>query len=491
MKMPLFGVGLQSDTPVVTAKLLQNFYVEFRPEGEKSRVVARGFPGLDLFVDVGDTPWRGPCIEVQQNSLLYGVHRAKFKEVNNAGVVVDRGTLNTSVGFVSMAHDGERVVVVDGTDGYRYNIATTTFVQITDVDFPVNPTSIDWLNGFFIAGFDNGTFYLSEDGLAWDALDFATAEASPDRLVRNFVDHGEVILFGDVSTEFWGISGSLDLPFSKLQGTDAEWGLAARASAVKFDDSVAFLCKNRLGQVLVGKIAGHAVQKLSTPDMDRIINSYASVSDATAYSYLLDGHSMYQINFPSAGYSWSFDGLTGIWSKRKSFGVNYHRGLFATQFLSKTVISDATSGRLYRMNPETLTENGEAIEGEITGEHWDNELEWLQIDKIRLDWEVGPNYAIPGSLTTWDGEGTLWVDPDTGTQWDYQEEAAAQCMLQISRDDGKSWGIEQWKSIGLLGNYGHVVEWRRLGRARRYTIRARVTDPIKKVLTGCYINPKS
>jgi hypothetical protein len=488
MKLPLFGLGLQGKTPVVTAKLLTNMYAEFRPMGEKSQVIGRGFPGLDLFVDFGDTPARGH-LEVQQNSKLYVVHRATLWEINNAGVAVSRGTLLTTTGAVYMAHNGTQLMMVDGDEGYVFNVNTLAFAQITDVDFPDNPTSVTWTGAYFVAGFDDGSFYIATDALVWDALDFATAEGDPDRLMRVFGDHGQLILFGDISTEFWAPSGGLDFPFSKLQGADAEWGLAARDSAVKFDNSVALLCKNRMGQVIVGKISGNNVEKISTPDLDTIINAYGTTIDAVGFSYLLNGHTMYQINFPSAQASWSYDGSTKIWSKRTSFGKTYHKAMRGTQYLSATVVSDADNGRLYRMNENTLTENGERIDAEIIGEHWDNELEWIVIDKIRVDVEVGPDYAIPGSLTVWDGGGTVW--DDGATLWDYQEETPAQIMLQLSRDGGKSWGTEQWRSMGALGDYKHVCEFRRLGRSRRWAIKVRITDPVRKVIMGCYVNPQS
>lgn len=491
--LPLFGIGMQGKTPVVTAKRLQNFYIEYRPQGEKTHVVAYGFPGLDLFVDFGDTAARG-LLSVEQNDLLYPVHRGMLWEVNNAGVMVSRGTLNTQSGSVGMAHNGVQIMTVDGTNGYIYNTGTLAFAQITDGDFPTNPTSVTFIDGYFVAGFDNGRFYISApyDGLAWDALDFAKAESNPDRLVRVFADHGELILFGDISTEFWGNSGATDFPFAKLQGADSEWGLAARYSVAKFDDSVALLCKNRMGEVIVGRLSGHRIEPLSTPDLDTIINDYAVTSDATAHSYLLGGHPMYQLNFPAAGFSWNYDGLTKQWSPRTSYQQTRQRCEFGVQYLSKTVLTDASNGRLYRLNPATLTENGETIEGEIIGEHWDHELIPITISRLRVDLEVGTDEGTAGSMTVWDPtSGTLWDISSGGTFWDYQQEIHAQIMLSLSRDDGKTWGTELWRSMGALGHYKDTVEWRRLGTSRRWTAKLRITDPVKRTIIGAYVNPES
>lgn len=541
MKLPLFGIGMQGKTPVVTAKLLQELYIDFRPQGEKTQVVAHGFAGLDLFVDFGDTSVRGN-LSIEQNDLHYAVHRGTLWELNNAGVKVSRGTLNTVTGAVGMAHNGTQLMIVDGTYGYIYDSAVaaqaissitrvgTTATLTTSADhglatgmqvtvsgatpsqyngtytitvtgattftytmasdpggsaspvgsyvialafaqiasgFPANPTSVTFQDGRFIVStdFENlGRFYISAayDGFTWDALDFANAESDPDRLIRVFADHGELILFGDISTEFWSNIGTL-FPYARTQGANAEWGLAARHSVAKFDDSVAFLCKNRMGEVIVGKLVGHAVQKLSTPDLDTIINGYSVTSDATAHSYMLGGHPMYQINFPAAGESWSFDGLSSIWTKRKSYGMTRHRCEFGAQFLSETIVTDAENGRLYRLNSVTLTENGDPMEAEIIGEHWDAELDRITIDKLRVDIEVGVGNSGQGE------------NP--------------QAMLSVSKDGGKTFGLERWKPIGKTGDYKRRVEWHRLGQSRRWTVKLRITDPVRKTILGAYVNP--
>lgn len=463
MKAPLFGIGMQGKSPVVTAKLLTNFYVDFRPKGEASQVVAHGFPGMNLFIDLGVNGIRG-ILPIEQVDLLYVEHNSSFWEVNNAGTTVSRGTLSTSSGNVEMAHNGSVMLIVDGTYGYTYTAASTTFAQITDTDFPANPISVTWTGGYFVVGFASGRFYVSTDGISWDALDFANAESNPDALIKVMENQGQLVLFGDISAEFWAQSESSDFPFAKILNADTEWGLAARSSAVKFDNGIAFLCKNRQGSVSVGKLSGYSVKIISTPDMDTIINEYAVTSDATGYAYMHGGHAMYQINFPSAGYSWNYDGMTGFWSKRKSSGLTRHVGAFSAQFLGRTIIADYGAGKLYEVDDDAYTEDGDTIEGEIVGEHLENEMSRLTLSNVRIDMETG--------VGTTTGQG---VDP--------------QIMLQLSRDGGRSWGIERWRSFGKIGEYTKRVEWRRNGTARKWTMKLRITDPVKRTIIGCYVNP--
>ena len=57
-------------------------------------------------------------------------------------------------------------------------------------------------------------------------------------------------------------------------------------------------------------------------------------------------------------------------------------------------------------------------------------------------------------------------------------------MIQISRDNGRTWGIERWVSLGPVGTYKRRVTVNRCGRGRDFLIRWRITDPIKVVCAG-------
>jgi len=458
---------MSSRSPYVTAKTLQNLYCEIRPDGEKSKLVVFGTPGLDLFVSFGDTPARG-AIEFESGSVSYVVHRGTFWEVNNAGTKTNRGALLTTSGRVSMSHNGVQVMIVDGTDGYIYNTSTLVFAQITHAAFPASPTTVTYLAGRFIARFaDSSRFYVSDidDGLTWDALMFANAESSPDPIVSVWASNGQLILEGAVTCEFWGNSGAADFPFVALQGTANEWGLAATWSLSKFDNTFACLVKNRMGQVMIAQMNGYLPKKISSVDLDNLINGYSVKSDATAYSYMLGGHPMYVISFPTASKSWLYDGSTGIWTQLKSFQITRHRAEFSFNLLGRTIVADYSSGDLYVLTDTALTDNGDSIEAEIVGETVSTEdLGFIGVECLRLDMETG--------IGTVSGQG---VNPQVG--------------LSISRDNGKTWGPDMWTTCGAIGEYGTGVEWRRLGTPRYFTPKIRITDPVKRCFVSACINP--
>jgi len=466
--IPLFGLGQLSKSPYVTAKRLVNLYCEQRPQGEKSSLVAYGTPGLELFVNFGADACRGG-IEFAPGSLAFVVHRGTLWEVNAAGVTTNRGALGTTSGRVSMAHNGVEVMIVDGVDGYIYDTGTNVFSTIASA-LPANPTTVTYLARRFIASFAGSSrFYWSDidDGLTWQALNFANAESSPDELVAVLASSSQIVLNGTETSEFWASSGALDSAFSIIQGTSNEWGLAARWSIAKYDNSYACLIRNRMGEVMVAKMNGYVPQKISTVDLDSIINKYANVADATGYSYMLGGHPMYVLSFPAAGATWLYDGATSLWSELQSQGDTRHAGEFSFPFLGSMIVADYSAGRLYKIKPDVLTDNGASIPRLIVSETLQTPgQEYIDIDALRLSMEVGVGTAS--------GQGS---NPQIG--------------LEVSRDNGKTWGAQMWTSLGATGNYKRVVEWRRLGTAKQFTFRLTVTDPVQVTFVAGAVNPEN
>lgn len=460
--VPLFGLGQQGKSPTVTAQRHLNLYAEVTQAGDKSQVAFYGTPGLTLFASFGDTPIRG-AIEV--GDLAYVVHRGVFWELNAAGAKTNRGTIGTTSGRVSMAYNGTQVGLVDGTDFYVYTVATHAFAQVT-TNLISAPIDITFQDGYGVLGFADGKFQItaSYDFTTLDALDYATAESNPDGMLRTLADHGELVLAGEKTTEFWGNTGAQDFPYGNQRGSTLEFGLVAPWSLVKYNDSLVGLFKNAMGQCQVMVMAGHALRKISSQEMDSNINGYSSVGDATAFSYMLGGHPMYQLNFPAAGKSWLYDASTDLWSPLEC-GLNgaRHRGEIMFDYLGEQRVTDYATGDVYTLDPQAYTDNGSPIVREIVGKHFFNNFDRLAIHSLQVDFETGVGLD--------NGQGS---DP--------------QAMLQVSKDNGRTWGVEQWASIGAVGAYLTRVIWRRLGTARDWVFKIRITDPVKVVICGAAID---
>lgn len=462
--VPLFGIGVSGKSVNVNAQERLNLYCELQSDAETNALAIYGTPGLVAESNYGAVPARGAYSMGDFKYFVVG--NALWQEAND-GIQTNRGTLLTSGGKVSMIDNGTQIMIVDGANGYIYNVNTTTFTVIAtaDPDFAsIGGDTVTFQNGYFIVNKPGtGQFYISAlyDGLSWDLLDFATAESNPDPLVRVLANNGQLLLFGSISTEFWGDSGAADFPFARIGGSAIEWGLAARWSLCKYDNSLAFLRANRLGQVQVCVLVGYNATPISTPELDHVINSYSSVSDATAFAYMLGGHAFYQINFPSAnngaGQSWLYDNQSNSWSKVGS-EFERHRAELQMQYLNQSIVTDYENGLTYSLNENVYTDNGAPIVRQLIGRHQATG-DFSKIGRMWLEMEAGVG------LTSGQGENP-------------------QVMLQISRDGGHVYGAELWRSFGRIGKFRARAVWNGLGRARDWTMKLKITDPVKCVFVA-------
>lgn len=458
--IPLFGLGLHGKSPDVTANKLINAYYEFQKEPDGTRVAIYQTPGLSLFTSRGDTPWRG-LHEFPGNSRLYGVHRGTFYEIDNAGIATARGTIGTTTGRVDIVDDGTRILVVDGTDGYGYDtsVPATPIAVIADADFPNTSSTAIFQGGrFLVDKTGTGQFYGSDlySVTAWNGLNFATAESNPDNLIRVINYHGTVVLFGSFTTEFWANIGGAGFPYSRVVNQDLEYGLAARWSVGKFMGSYAFVAKNREGQVIVSMLEGYGIKRISNFELESMINNYSTVADASGFGYMYGGHPMYQLNFPSAGKSWVYDGSTDYWSELRYGDSGRHRAEIGVEFLGRTVVSDYENGNLYFVDDSATTDNGEAIITKLVGRHIKKNKKMLKLASLELGIEAGV--------------GTVGVpNPVAG--------------LRLSRDGGHTFGIQTFAPMGKTGEYTRRCIWRRLGRGRDIVPEVTISDNVKRVIT--------
>lgn len=460
----LFGVGLRSARgPILTAQRRVNVYYEIVPDEDARgfKIAVMGTDGLELFVDFGDTPARAMY---QKGDYLYVIHRGTFWEVNNAGVKTSRGTLTTTTGRCYMSDNGTQIMVVDSAgSGYIYTIATTTLAPIADPDFP-GAENVTWQDGFFIVPKpDSGRFYISGsyDGTSWVSTEFKNAESQPDNNVLAIADGGTLYVFGSLSTEVYGNTGTAGVPFTRIQGATLEWGLAAKDSLAKYQDSLIGLFRNEMGQMVVARVQGYRADRVSTSDLEAIIRSYGAFSDATGFAYMKDGHPFYQISFPTGNATWLYDGSTGMWNQRQSglAETGRHRAELYVNYLDQTVVSDYENGRIYKMKPDVYTENGDPIKRLLASKHLMSRGNPITVDELRLFFETGVGLAT--------GQGS---DP--------------QIMLRISKDGGRTWGPQKLKTLGAIGEYLARVRFQQLGQSEDWVFEVSMTDPVPFRLVG-------
>ena len=99
------------------------------------------------------------------------------------------------------------MIVCDGL-AYYYRVGTS-FGQVTDADL-LAPTSLTFVNGYFVIGTANNKFQSGalDDASAWDPLAFGRADASPDAVLRVANYQGDLAVFGTQTIQFHRDAGT-------------------------------------------------------------------------------------------------------------------------------------------------------------------------------------------------------------------------------------------------------------------------------------------
>jgi hypothetical protein len=317
MKTPILGSTYVARSVNAADARMVNMFPEAVPEAGKEPAFLMRAPGLKLLATVGAGPIRGLW---QLGGYMYVVSGNTLYKVNSSYSATAIGTIANSPNPVSISDNGTQIFIAANPQGYIYDTGTSVFQQIGG-DFP-GAVTVGYLDGYFVFNEPNSQkFWVTAllDGTSVNALDFASAEGSPDGLVGLIVDHREVWLFGTNSVEVWYNAGLLDFPLQRIQGAFNEIGCAAAYSIAKMDNCVFWLGQDARGNGIVYRGQGYTGQRISTHAVEWQIQQYETLSDAIGYTYQQDGHSFYVLIFPTANTTWVFDVATGAWYERAAW----------------------------------------------------------------------------------------------------------------------------------------------------------------------------
>ena len=465
-KLQLAGPDYTSRSTNVHAQTCINWYPEFTKIEEKTKVALMPTPGTTIIKSVGIGPHRGALVH---KTLAYYVSGNELIKQDTTETFTSLDTIGTSTGRVSMASNGafgDQLIIVDGTDGYIWDSSALTLTTIADAQFPASPTQVVYMDSYFIViAADSGQFNIStsNDGTAWDALDFANAERSPDNTLAIETIGRDLYFIGEYTTEIWTNTGGR-FPFEPYSNGVIEFGTSAANSIAKTDEGVIFVTRNERGQGKIVGINGTNSVVLSNPALEYQISTYGDISDAYAFTYEQAGHAFYQITFPSVEKTWVFD-LTLRdpdygWHQRST---NDGRHIAATHvfYNNKNYVGAYNSSEVFSLDLDTYTDNGVAIKRERAGMHIQLNRQRIRYDKLEFEFEYGVGLIS--------GQGS---DP--------------QIMLDWSDDGGHTWSNTRYISIGAIGNYGNRALTHMLGSARDRIFRVRASDPVKYVLIDAY-----
>jgi hypothetical protein len=467
MRIPFIGGSYAGRSLNVNAQRSINFFEGVDTNDAKDQISLYGTPGLDLFsaLMIESATSKVRQLHVMRD-VLYVIVGSAVYSVTLAGAATSLGAITTATGNVFMADNGTQIMIVDGTVNGHY-IEAGALNNITDTDFPA-ADSVTFQDGYFIiTELNTGRIWKSAlyNANAWDALDYATAEAKPDYAKRVISTMRELWIFGETTIEPYYNSGNTDFPFERIQGSTLPVGIASAASIV--DIAGTFFWLSNKGIVL--KNSGYNATPISTPAIDYQISTYTTIDNAIGYTFTAEGHMFYVLAFPTHNITWLYDLTTGVWSEWQSYYNKdpailwgRHRSNCCVRFGNKEIVGDYENGNLYILNMSTYTDNGQYIRHIRTGQCLAKDLTNVVYHQFAIDFEAGVGLI----------EGVQGENPLAALEW--------------SNDGGHTWSNAYTTSIGEIGEYGRRAIWNKLGAGRSRIFRVTISDPVKIAIHGAY-----
>jgi hypothetical protein len=422
------------------------------------------------------------------------------------GAGITAGTIITALGTgtggagtytISTAH-----TIVSGITMYALNFSVLpstdgafsggTSVDIVDNYFVYNnPGSQQWGSSNLLSPISTSTSYALKDG-------------APDKLVALIVDHREVYLMGEASSEVWTDVGAVPFPFQRIPGTSTQHGIAAQFSVSRLGNSFAYVSRNNRGQAQIMQMQGYIPQRISTHAVENTLtNQY--IDDAIAYTYQLEGHEVYVCTFPTLNLTWAFDVTTGMWHKWLGMASDgtymRHWSNCSASFQGKVLVGDYFNGKIYSLDKQNYTDNGTNVRRLRRAPHLITDMQRQYFDELQIQFQpgvgttglsyltssntyLGVTYTISSaqilsipSVSTYILGIVNAITPSVTT-------TNPQAMLRWSNDGGSTWSNEHWTSIGQLGKYKNRAIWRRLGMARDRVFEVSISDPVNAVIVS-------
>ena len=397
-------------------------------------------------------------------------------------------TVNNSQTIASITMYALNWTVLPSSDGAFTGGETC---DIVDNYFVYNrPASQQWGASGVLSPISGNTSFSSKDG-------------APDNLVALIVDHREVYLMGEASSEVWTDVGAIPFPFQRIPGTNTQHGIAAKFSVARFGDSFCYVSRNNRGQAQIMQMKGYVPTRISNHAVENsITNQY--VDDAIAWTYQLEGHECYVVSFPTLQLTWSFDLASGMWHKwlytENNGTYTRHRGNCCAVFQGMVLVGDYSNGSIYELDKLNYTDNGQNTRRLRRAPHLVADFQRQYFDELQIQFQpgvgtTGLSVAVSGMFI---GDPYI-IYPDAeliigpfdivylgiknaingNTPTNYP-----QAMLRWSNDGGSTWSREYWVTIGQLGKYKNRAIWRRLGMARDRVFEVSISDPVNAVIVS-------
>lgn len=292
------------------------------------------------------------------------------------------------------------------------------------------------------------------------AIDYYTAEYSPDGLVGGWVLGERLYLFGSKTIEPWEETGNSDDPLRRSLGLVDQVGCRARGSIIDLDDTLYWVDQNnqvrRLG-------SAQTPDTLSGPDVSDLLEA-TDPADMLAFKIEIKGHAFLGLHLPTG--CPLFDANYGNWLRFRTNLTDSWRYGYALRVDGRLYVSDADGAGFAIMDKAYKSDHmpdantmGTEIVVRISG--------YILTDRPR---RLGPlRFEGSKGIGLANGQG---IDP--------------QIQMRRSLKGPNLFTAFRSRSIGKQGEYGVRVIWNQMGEIfpPGCAIELTWSDPVGPIITS-------
>lgn len=373
------------------------------------------------------------------NGALFAVRGQKLLRIDSAGEATELGLLDSTGGPVDIEQNLTQLCITDSTALYVWDGATLTRTQ-------------NWTPGDRIAFVDQRIVGIQTgsqrfgwtalgDATTVQALDFYSAEGSPDGLVAVVSSQRELLMLGEASGEVWYSVGGAEV-FQRAESEYIQYGCAAAFTAQLCGDTPVWLGRDRAGQAQV--LAGRG-QRISTRAIEERFQG-RDLAQSRAYTYSDGGQRFYCLNVPGVDTTMVYDMTFSEWHERAELVDGDYAPWRATchAFAYGLHFFGAEDGAIYRLDPN---------------------VHRFGVGAKCRD-RIAPVVSSPSRSRLRFPSFELVCD----------KADAKQVMLRWSDDNGATWSNWHQQTNGAIGGYSQRVRWTRLGSSFDRVFHVRMTD---------------
>lgn len=451
--LPIANGFYVSESLPISAQECINWYPNIPQAPALSEGTLFGIPGLDELATTGDFTAdtnRGSHVK---NDIAYFVNGdTLYTLIDNGDDTFSTAALGTveGSGRVSMADNGAQLcIMVPGGKGYIYNEnAGTPFEEITDVDFRANgdPQIVVYLDGYFVFTTDEKKFIISalNDGLSYNALDFGSAEADPDRLVSPLVHDNTLYIFGTETLEAFENIGGSGFPFQRIRGSVISKGLFSTFGVIGSSTVFGWIGGSVNESPAIWVSNGGEPQKISTTAIDQLLDTFTQQDLDRAFAWTYAQKGAYFIGFTIGNTSFVYDLISQRWHERRSAisgGLQAWRANSLVAGYGRILVGDSITGKIGALNRDTYTEYGFPIFRRFAVQPLTSQSNSFSLPFIELTVESGVGNGVEA--------------PKIRMDWS---------------KDGKTYRDDRTRTLGKIGEFEHRAIWRRNGRYPRFAV---------------------